>query len=103
MKNKNLGSRREFLRTGALAAAGFSILPSGSILAVNEGKVRLAFIGTGLRGQSHLELALRRDDVEVMALCDVQQRMIDMALGIVATAGAQKPRIILDGPEGYKK
>jgi len=65
--------------------------------------VRLGFIGVGARGQNHLELALDRDDVEVIAICDIQQRMIDMSLGLIANAGKTKPQIILDGPQGYKK
>lgn len=97
-------SRRDFIKTTALAGAAISILPSKSVFAGNfENKVRLGFIGVGLRGQSHLELALKRDDVEVVAICDIQQRMIDMSLGLVAQEGKAKPSVILEGPQGYKK
>jgi predicted dehydrogenase len=97
-------SRRAFIKTSALAGAAFSILPSGTVFSKKtEGNVRLGIIGVGLRGQSHLELALKREDVEVVAICDIQQRMIDMSLGIVAQEGKLKPQVILDGPTGYKK
>ncbi len=97
-------SRRDFLKTSALAGAAFSILPSGTVFSKDpESKVRLGIIGVGLRGQNHLELALKRDDVEVVAICDIQQRMIDMSLGIVAQEGKPKPQVIVDGPQGYKK
>lgn len=92
-------SRRKFIKTAAIAGAGFTILPAFS----QATKVRLGFIGVGLRGQSHLELALRRTDVEVVALCDVQQRMMDMSLKLVADAKKPKPAIIVDGPYGYRK
>ncbi len=86
-----------------MAGAGFSILPSGSVFSNNqESKLRLGFIGVGLRGQSHLELALRRNDVDVIALCDVQPRMMDMALELVKKSGKKKPQVILEGNEGYK-
>lgn len=100
MKSK----RRDFLKTAAIAGAGFTILPS-SILKANSAAptVRLGFIGVGLRGQSHLELALKRSDVTVVALCDVQQHMMDASLKMVADAGKPKPTVILDGPYGYKK
>jgi predicted dehydrogenase len=97
-------SRRDFIKTTALAGAAFSILPTQVAFPKDaESKVRLGFIGVGLRGQNHLELALKRDDVEVVAICDIQQRMIDMSLGIVAQEGKSKPKVILDGPQGYKK
>jgi predicted dehydrogenase len=63
----------------------------------------LGFIGVGLRGQNHLDLALKRTDTEVVAICDVQQRMIDMSLKLIADAGKPKPQVIMDGPYGYKK
>jgi len=97
-------SRREFIKTSALAGAAFTVLPASSVFSNKAtARVRLGLIGVGLRGQSHLELALRRDDVEVVAICDIQQRMIDMSLGLVAQEGKPKPKVILDGPQGYKK
>ncbi len=96
-------TRRTFLKTTAAATLGASLLPSLGFASSSDEKLRLGFIGVGLRGQNHLELALSRKDVEVVAICDVQQRMIDMSLGLVATAGKPKPIVILDGPNGYKK
>ena len=96
-------TRREFMKSAALAGVGITILPSGLLAKDKDQKVRLGIIGTGFRGQSHLELALKRSDVEVIALCDVQQRMMNMALDMVSKAGKPKPAVILDGPYGYKK
>src|SRR6478736_8569009 len=96
-------SRREFIKTTAAAGAAITILPSHVFSKSAENKIRLGIIGVGLRGQNHLELALRRDDVDVIAICDIQQRMIDMSLGVVAQEGKSKPQVILDGPNGYKK
>jgi predicted dehydrogenase len=100
MKNS---SRREFIKTSAVAGLGFSILPSSSLAADKATKVRLGFIGVGLRGQNHLELALNRNDVDVIAICDIQQRMIDMSLELIKKSGKAKPQVILDGPYGYKR
>jgi predicted dehydrogenase len=97
-------SRREFIKTTSLLGAGAALLPGQSVLGeAADPKLRLGFIGVGLRGQNHLELGLRRSDVEVVALCDVQQRMMDSALQMVAKAGKPKPQVILNGPTGYKK
>ena len=97
-------SRRDFIKTTAVAGAAITILSPHVVFSKSaENKIRLGFIGVGLRGQSHLELALKRDDVEVVTICDIQQRMIDMSLGLVAQEGKPKPQVILDGPNGYKK
>jgi predicted dehydrogenase len=96
-------TRRDFLKTTAIASAGAALIPSATFGDAPANKVRLGFIGVGLRGQSHLELALRRADTEVVALCDIQQSMMDSALKQVAAAGKPKPAAILDGPYGYRK
>lgn len=97
-------TRRNFIRRSAVAGAALSILPSSIILAKDkEPKVRLGFIGVGLRGQNHLDLALRRNDVEVVAICDVQERMINMSKEMIKSSGKPMPAVIMDGPYGYKK
>lgn len=84
-------NRRTFTVQAAMAAAAVTILPS---YALHSNKpVRLIFIGVGLRGQNHLELALRRKDVEVIALCDINSRMLEMATHIVKKSGKPMPKI----------
>jgi len=97
-------SRRDFIKTSALAGAGLTLLQSESMFAKDkDNKLRLGFIGVGLRGQNHLELAVRRADVDVVAVCDVEPIMMKDALDIVAKAGKPKPIVIMEGPHGYKK
>ncbi len=97
-------SRRNFLKASAAAGAGLSILPSELLFAEEpETKVRLGFIGVGMRGQNHLDLALRRSDVEVVAICDVQQRMIDSSKEMIKKSGKAMPQVIMEGNYGYKK
>jgi len=99
-----MSNRRNFLKSTAVAGLGLSILPSGIVFAKEkETKVRIGFIGVGLRGQSHLELALKRTDTDVIAICDVQQRMVDTSLKMISDSGKPKPQVIMDGPYGYKK
>jgi predicted dehydrogenase len=68
---------------------------SGSHLLATKGeaKVRIGLIGTGLRGQNHLELLLARADVEVMAICDVDDRMLTGAKEIIKKSGKKMPLI----------
>jgi predicted dehydrogenase len=95
--------RRSFLKTGALVSAAL-MLPSGVLYSEpRTERVRLGFIGVGLRGQNHLDLALRRADVDVVAICDVQERMINMSKELVKKAGRTVPQVIMGGPYGYRK
>lgn len=97
-------NRRNFIKASTAAGLGLTILPSGILFSKDKDtKIRLGFIGVGLRGQNHLDLALKRTDTDVIAICDVQQRMIDMSLKLIADAGKPKPQVIMDGPYGYKK
>lgn len=58
--------RKQFIKNAALGAASLALLPATNLFAANlKEKVRLVIIGTGLRGQNHLDLVLRRQDVEL--------------------------------------
>lgn len=67
--------RRNFIKSTAVTTAGLGILSSTDLFA-KDGKVRLAFIGVGLRGRNHVAIALNRDDVEVVAICDTQEESL---------------------------
>ncbi len=92
--------RRTFVQRSALAVAAASILPS---LPVADKKVRLALIGVGLRGQNHLENALRRTDTDVVAICDVDDRMLGMASEIIKKSGKPMPQVFKGDVYAYRK
>jgi len=95
-------SRREFVKSTATVAAGAAILPAGLLRrSLTRERVRIGVIGTGLRGQWHIQLALRRQDVEVPTICDIDEGMIGMALKVYQEAGRKKPVIYRKGPEDY--
>jgi predicted dehydrogenase len=96
-------NRRDFIRTTSLAGAAFSILPSKVVFGKSNSKLRLGFIGTGLRGQGLLNLALKRDDTEVTAICDIQQVMIDGALRQFDKAEKSHPAIYDSGEYAYRE
>jgi len=68
--------RRKFIQQSSVVAAGLTILPMGSLFAANKDKVRLGYIGVGERGCSHIGEGLLRDDVEIVAICDTQERSL---------------------------
>jgi len=95
--------RRTFIQNTSLAAASIAIIPSGNLMSNEDKKARLAFIGVGLRGQNHLDNALRRADVEVVAICDVDDRMLGMATDIIKKSGKTMPQIFKGDPYAYRK
>lgn len=94
-------NRRDFLKASASAA----VLASSPLAfaARRRERLRVGLIGTGLRGQVHLGGLLARDDVEVAALCDVEQYMLDVALKQVAGAGKPKPRVYTGSDDAWKR
>ena len=95
-------NRRDFVKNSALAASSVAILPSGNYNSDTK-KVRLAFIGTGLRGQNHLDNALHRTDVDVVAICDVDDHMLGMATEIIKKSGKPMPQVFKGDPYAYRK
>ncbi|MES2454548.1 MAG: Gfo/Idh/MocA family oxidoreductase [Bacteroidota bacterium] len=96
--------RREFLRNTGITAAGLSIIPEKSIFAGNAvPKLKIAIIGVGLRGQNHLALILQRDDVELVAIADVDSRMLDSAKAMIAKSGKPMPKVFTGDDHAWKK
>ena len=96
--------RRDLVKAGAGTALGVSLAP-GALLGNGPGRrmdsLRLGFIGVGGRGSSLLGLALRRNDVEVVAVCDIVPEKAKRAADAVRAAGDQEPRQFTKGEEDY--
>ena len=85
--------RRNFITKSLVYTSGAAFLPHLSqAQSTEQTKVRLGFIGVGLRGQNHLEMALYRDDVEVVAICDIDPNAIQIAQKMIAAKG-RKPAV----------
>ncbi|MBH31257.1 MAG: glycosyl hydrolase [Candidatus Marinimicrobia bacterium] len=95
-------SRRKFLKETAVAGTAAAILPS-TILATGRmsDRIRIGVIGTGLRGQGLIGLVLRRDDVEIPAICDIDERMLEMTLARFDEADRRSPKIYSAGEKDY--
>ena len=77
-------SRREFVKTSALAVAG-AALPARSwsrILGANS-DLRVAVIGLNGRGKNHLGSLAKIPGVRVVALCDADRAVLDKVKGTV--------------------
>lgn len=95
--------RREFIKNSALAATGLTILPSGLLFAKTKDKIRLGYIGVGLRGQNHINEGLLRDDVEIVAICDIQERSLSACRQQFSKANKKLPAEYTGGLDAYKK
>ncbi len=61
--------RRDFIKKSIMSGIGIT-MHSRLLSFEKDKKIRLGFIGVGLRGQDHLEECLKRNDIEVIAICD---------------------------------
>ena len=91
-----MNSRRKFIKQTSLIGAGLSILPSmpfASPVRISGKKLRVGFIGVGLRGTNHVNNVLLRKDVEVAAICDIDSKRIDLCLDLLKKASHSVPKI----------
>lgn len=96
--------RKEFIKQAGLAAASVAVLPSTQLFAgAPAEKLKIVMMGVGLRGQNHLDLLLRRDDVEVMAICDIDDRMLQYARDMVTKSGKKMPAVYTGDLYAWKK
>lgn len=86
-------NRRDFILGAAALGSGLAVSPAAPVFARGKSRLRIAMIGTGLRGQSQLGPLLSRDDVELVAIADTQQVMLDHALAIIDEKGRRKPKV----------
>jgi predicted dehydrogenase len=93
--------RRTFVKNSSLAMAGLSLAKSMGRTSPNP-KVRLGVIGSGLRGQNHIDNALRRNDVDIVSICDVDDRMLQMTADIIKKSGKSMPKVYNGDPYAYR-
>ena len=85
-------NRRHFLMSTAVMAGGAAMRG----LASPNDTVRIAVVGCGGRGGSHVNAWSRMPNVEIVALCDVDQAHIADKLKRLESAGAKKPATYVD-------
>lgn len=95
-------TRREFLGTSGATAAGVAAaLSVGTRLSIaraagaNE-KIRVGLIGCGGMGRANMNDFMRADEVEMVALCDVDQARLDSTSVSVEKKYGRKPALFKD-------
>ncbi|HMQ89642.1 MAG TPA: Gfo/Idh/MocA family oxidoreductase, partial [Flavilitoribacter sp.] len=111
MANQKSLDRRTFIQQSVLAGAAGIAVPAGATETLTKAtailrekpksRINLGFIGVGLRGQSHVGLALDRTDCDVVAICDIDDKMINSTLEMISKKGKAKPAVFKNGERGY--
>jgi predicted dehydrogenase len=97
-------NRKKFLQQAGITAASLAALPSANLWAASqEEKLKVAIIGVGLRGQDHLDMLLRRKDVDVAAICDIDDRMLKTAREMITKTGKKIPQVMTGDIYAWKK
>jgi predicted dehydrogenase len=96
-------NRKEFIKNTALASASLAVSSKNLFASSADPKIKIALLGTGLRGQNHLELLLRRNDTDVIAICDVDARMLSMAKDIIVKSGKKMPQVYTGDEFSWKR
>lgn len=96
--------RKDFIKNTAIAGVGLSIFPNTNLFSMKNAapKVRLAIIGVGARGKGHLDLVLRRDDTELVAICDVDDRALKESKAMIEKSGKKMPQIYTGNDYSWK-
>ena len=94
-------NRRDLLKSTGAAATLFAASP---VIARNRPSSRLRFgvIGVGERGRVHLRELLRRDDVDVTAIADIDPYVITAAQGQFDAAGKPRPRVFTGAGDAWR-
>ena len=99
-----MSTRRHFLKTGGLYVSALSLpsLFSGELLAAMRKKVspndhiQLGVIGCNGMGFSNLVSMLKNSEVQLVALCDVDEKVLTTRTGDLEKAGIKKPKWYTD-------
>jgi hypothetical protein len=99
-------TRRNFIKTAAMASFGALVLPN-SLFAYSENfrydkKIRVGFIGVGFRGQEHVKLLAKRDDVEIIAFADPNKIMLARSQKILKDNNKPAAQEFSNGEHDYK-
>ncbi|HOZ45369.1 MAG TPA: Gfo/Idh/MocA family oxidoreductase [Candidatus Hydrogenedentes bacterium] len=88
-------SRRRFLGSSAAAVVAAGTMAKGKVFGAND-KVRICNIGIHGQGGSHINDLLETEGFEVVALCDVDQRVLDSRVKEVEKKSGKAPKAYRD-------
>jgi predicted dehydrogenase len=97
MSLKSKIDRRNFLKTTGVGVIGFPFVVNGFTKMAASDKIRVAHIGTGNMGGSHIRWFSAFPDVETVALCDVDEvRLANAGKVLVSSNSSANPELYSD-------
>jgi predicted dehydrogenase len=93
-------NRREALQLGMAGLAAAGAVPT---LASQGKPLRIGVVGTGGRGTGLIGELLKLDNVEIPALCDINEKHLARAQEVVVKAGKPKPEGYSRGETDFKR
>jgi predicted dehydrogenase len=100
-----MGSRRTFVKQSALVGTGIALAPNIALASEWKGsddKLRVGLIGVGLRGTNHLNNLLLRNDIQVTAICDIDQKRNEIALKLIDKFKQKAPKVFGKNDYDYR-
>jgi predicted dehydrogenase len=79
--------RRDFIKRG-IATVGAAAASSANILGAND-RVRVGVIGPGRQGRGVMKTFMKNQDAQIVAICDVFQPQIDLAINDAKLEGVE--------------
>lgn len=73
-------NRREFLKQGSAGALGLAMFPALAQKVAPSDRLRIAHIGVGGMGNNHMQWFAGLPEVEIVALCDVDEEHLNASL-----------------------
>ena len=98
-------SRRKFVQNAGMTSLAVGLSPAfiKAQAAATKNTVNIGIIGTGFRGQSHLEMLCQRKDTNIVAFADPDPRMLADAQKILKDAGRPAAIEYNKGNENFKQ
>lgn len=93
-------NRRKFIRnTGVAAGIGilYPALFADSLMNTGSGTLRVGVIGVGMRGRGLVDILIRRNDVDLVAISDIAQDSVDKTMELIKATGKSNPKVFLGG------
>jgi len=96
-------SRRKFVQDASLSTMAIGLTPQFIKAQSNvvKDKVRIGIIGTGFRGQSHLDMLCERKDTVIVSFADPDLKMMASAQRILQKAGRPAAAEFTKGNDDY--
>jgi len=83
--------RRRFLKQAGVTTLAAAATASTAHAASAENRIRVGVIGPGGMGMNHVKNLAARDDVQIVAVCDVDKNRLATAASHVETATGKRP------------